>query len=103
MIWPLTSLSAGHLLIIGLVLAFYVAKNVFSSIQSEMENVSDMTLMKAITSFNFSEVKNIIFGTVSAVKKVGTKAIGPIVALCVVFFYMLLKMFLCSCGCNNCP
>ncbi len=103
MIWPLTSLSAGHMLIIGLILTYYIVTNTLSSIKKEMKDVSDMSILKAIGTFNFTEVKNIIFGTIAAMKRVGTKAFGPLFGLFVVFFYMILKMFLCSCACNNCP
>lgn len=91
------------MLIIGLILTYYVVTNTLASLKNEMKDVSDMTLFQALVKFNFGEVKKIISGTIAALKRVGAKAFGPLIGLFIVFFYMILKMFLCSCACNNCP
>lgn len=87
MIWPITSLSAGHLLIIGWVLAFYAAYTLPAKYRDELGDLKDnQSFVDAINREDF--FKAVVF---------------PIIILIVIFVYMLIKMFTCSCACNNCP
>ena len=75
MIWPLTSMTAGGLMLFSWL--FFVVSVGFIAYAS-----TDPTLDQVA---------------------IGVLAVATAVFYCLLQFYVFIKMFACSCACNNCP
>jgi hypothetical protein len=103
MIWPLTSLTAGQMLIISIVLFVLLVEMIFKRIYTVMNASSDKTVLQVLENDDKDELKRMLEAVDEDLPYIGQKAIIPVGIFLFAVMYMLAKMFICSCACNNCP
>ena len=103
MIWPLTSLSAGQMLIVSIVLFGVLLEVVLKKVWKTMNNSSEKTVLRVIEEDDKDELDSMLKAVDAELPNIGRIAIVPLALFIIAVLYTLGKMFICSCACNNCP
>ena len=103
MIWPLTSLTAGQMMLLAIIVFVLVAEDILVAVYKKMDEEGEKTVLDALEDEDEDTLKKMLKNVDSILPELGKKAIIGLLVFGILMMYMFAKMFMCSCACNNCP